>query len=42
MRSIEGKASGQPQDRLWVEALWGIGLLGVVFLVVVLVAAFGR
>jgi hypothetical protein len=42
MRSIEGEASGEPQDHLWGEALWGLGLLGAVFIVVVLVAVFGR
>jgi hypothetical protein len=32
----------ESQDRLWVEALWGLGLLGAVFGVVVLVSVFGR
>ena len=42
MRSIESKAPGEPQEHLWIEALWGLGLLGAVFIVVVLVAVFGR
>jgi len=42
MRSIEGKAPAESQDRLWVEALWGLGLLGAVFVVGALVAVFGR
>jgi hypothetical protein len=42
MRSIDDRPSEEPQDRLWVEAVWGIGLLGIVFVVVGLVAAFGR
>jgi hypothetical protein len=42
MRSIDDGPSEEQQDRLWVEAVWGLGLLGVVFLVVGLVAAFGR
>ena len=36
-------SEGQPPDGLWAEALWGLGLIGFVFgLLLLLVTVVGR
>ena len=43
MKTVEDSANRQSKDRLWAEALWGVGLIGTVLgLVLVLVTVFGR
>jgi len=43
MKTMGDSGNREAQDHLWAEALWGVGLIGVVFgFVLVLVTVFGR
>jgi flagellar motor component MotA len=43
MKAERNAAEDQSPDHLWAEALWGLGLIGTVFgLVLALVTVFGR